>query len=85
MELQEIRKKVVEALEECGIYIEDNGEDFDVREYFEDSIHFISSIVQIENAFHIELPENALYFDDLDSFDKLCMMIQSTVEESESC
>ena len=39
-----------------------------MREYVEDSIQFVSTLVEIESQFEIELPDEILLFDNLASF-----------------
>lgn len=79
MELVDIRKKIVESFQEVGIFIDYTEEDVDLRNYFEDSLQFISSIVELEKVFCIEVPESILNFENMDSLNKVCMIIDETL------
>ena len=48
---------ILALLYEEGIEIEYNGVDLDLRDYITDSIQFISFIVDLENRFAIEMPD----------------------------
>jgi len=77
MEIKEVKKKVVEALENVGIFIDENvDEDSNLKNYIEDSIQFISMIIEFEEAFGIEIPTEILMFDNFDSLDKISVILQ---------
>ena len=63
----EIKEKVVTVLIDLGVMIENLEEDIDLREYIQESIQFISFIVQIEQVFDIELDDSMLLMDSISS------------------
>lgn len=70
MLINDVSKKLVETLEEVGIVIDLSSydDDFDLREYIEDSLVFISTIIHIEDNLGIEIPDELLSYDALLSF-----------------
>ena len=56
------RSRVIEIFAQSGVMARDPGpeEDLDLREYIEDSIQFISAVVEIENQWDIELHDELL-------------------------
>lgn len=69
-----MREKIFSILEELGILIEEEekGSDFDLMEYFLDSIQFISFIVEVEKCLGRELPDEYLLPERYGSFNALC-------------
>lgn len=67
-----IREKIVEAFEESGIVL-DNGVsgDIDLSIFVEDSIHFISMVVAIEEKLSIEFPDDLLILEAFKSLNAL--------------
>lgn len=49
--------KMVECLEEIGVFCDTNCDDIDLREYDIDSIRFMSFVINLENEFGIVIPE----------------------------
>lgn len=60
----QLENKIIEALQQNGIYISD---DWDEELEF-DSITFISTIVCLEEAFNIEIPDEILLFEKFRTF-----------------
>lgn len=54
-----MEEKLMECFENLGIFIE-SCEKFNIEEYIEDSMSFISLIVEIEGAFEIEVVDEYL-------------------------
>lgn len=80
MEINVIKKKVFEALENVGIFIDGNvEEDSNLKNYIEDSIQFISMIIEFEETFQIEIPTELLMFDNFDSLDKISVILQELI------
>lgn len=81
--MNDVTKKLIETLEEVGIVIDLSScsEDFDLREYIEDSLVFISTIVHIEESFDIEIPDELLSYDALVSFHAFVNTITELVEQ----
>mgnify|MGYP000292149226 FL=1 len=75
MTLQEVKQTVYETLLEAGIMIDSIEEDFDLQDFIQDSIQFISFIVSLEEKFNIEIPDEMLTFDEVVSFNNFCQRI----------
>lgn len=76
----EIKEKIINCLKNIGIEIPNNKEDIDLREYFEDSIMFVSAIVEIENQLKIEIPDEFLVYDKLSSLNSFAMELQDLLK-----
>lgn len=67
-EMSAIYNSLIEILEERGMIVfEKENDDFDIRDYIADSIHFIEFIVQVEERFKIELSDEFSLYDVLAS------------------
>lgn len=61
MDKIEIKKEIIECLEEIGIFLDLNiDEDINICEYGMDSLGYINFICEIETKFNIEIPHNNL-------------------------
>ncbi len=78
-----MRKKILYALEKIGIAIDDNekNSDFDLSEFFLDSIQFISFIVEMEEVIGIQLPDDFLLLEKYCSFNALCDVLSDITEK----
>ncbi len=68
LNLEETKNKIYKILDDLGIIIEQKEEDFDLREYIQDSIQFISFIVNLEQELEIEIPDDMLLIESISSF-----------------
>ena len=73
-ELIEFRSRILEIFAESGILAQDPGpdEDIDLRDFIEDSIQFVSAVVEIENQFDIELHDELLSPESLAPINGFC-------------
>ena len=55
-----IKNDINTVLCDMGILVPDDNNDIDLSEYIIDSLQFISFIVEIENKFGIEIPDELL-------------------------
>ena len=62
-----IKEQLIACLKNMGIEIDANEKDVDLRGYFEDSLVFISAIVEFENFLGIEIPDELLLYDKFSS------------------
>jgi acyl carrier protein len=78
----EAREKVLEILEENGLYVDPKsaGEDMDLREYILDSLQFMSFIVEVENKLNLEIPDEILVYDNLASLNGLSSILESIAD-----
>ena len=72
--------RIIQALDNIGVFVESQEEDLDLREYILDSVQFISAIIQIEDEFGIEIPSELLLHDNLASFNSFSKMIEDLSE-----
>ena len=72
-----MRELLLNVLDEIGIAIDDNERnmDFDLSEFFIDSIQFISFIVEVEKRLGFELPDDFLLIEQYRSFNALCNVL----------
>ena len=73
-ELIEFRSRILGIFADSGILAQDPGpdEDIDLRDFIEDSIQFVSAVVEIENQFDIELHDELLSPESLASINGFC-------------
>lgn len=69
MKIEDVKKEIVEILDEFGIYISqrETEEDMDLRDYIVDSVQFIYFIVELEERLQICIPDEMLVFDNMSS------------------
>lgn len=74
-----MREEILEILDEMGILIDDaeRKSDFDLAEYFIESIQFISFIVEVEKRIGTELPDEYLLLTNYRSFNALCSALEA--------
>ena len=56
----DIEAKIIDILENVGIFIEQSESDVDIREYGMGSLEYITFICDLESEFNIEFPEEYL-------------------------
>ena len=76
MDREITRYKIIEALKNIYVFIEDYVDDVDLDTYIEDSIQFMSFVVAIEEAFNIEFPAEMLVFDNFKSIETIVVVIE---------
>lgn len=83
-ELQVFRSRLLDIFEQTGIVVDGSvlEQDTDLRDYVEDSVQFISAIVEIESQFDIELPDELLLYDSLASFQAFSMSVWEVLQSS---
>ncbi len=77
-----IREKIYLILRDLGFAIDENVDDVNLLEYGMDSISFVSFIVETENVFNIEIPDEILSVERLASLNGLITYIASVVEDN---
>lgn len=81
MEIYEIREKIVFELQKLGIFV-DETDDFNLREYIDDSLIFISFMVQVEETFDISFDDEDLIYGSLASINAFCNIVKEIVEKN---
>lgn len=82
MEVKEIEKIIYDVLQETGILIDRSEEDIDLRDFFQDSVQYISFVVNLEQRLGIEIPDDMLLLDSMASFHNFCTRVCSLVNDS---
>lgn len=73
----EIKTKVIEIVEENGIEIDSSGSFENI-----DSLKFISTLVSIEQAFNIEIPDEFLLLENTINIESLTAIIDSELSKT---
>lgn len=76
--MDKLKNEVEKILEQNGIVIEPNG---DLSEF--DSLKLVSSIVEIEDKFNIEFPDELLLMDVFIDISSVCQIIRKIKEYKE--
>lgn len=75
--------KLFECMDNIGVFINPEDEsDVQLENYIQDSIHFIMFVVEIENQFNIEIPDDYLIFSNFDSIYKIYDLLETLIFES---
>lgn len=81
MTIELVREKLQEALKNVGIELDyTEGQDLNLQDYIEDSLQYITAVVEIENALDIDLPDELLVFDSLVSFHSFSEAILEVIQ-----
>lgn len=75
--------KVYGILVEMGIELPEKGEDFNLAEYLQDSLEFVSAMVEIEDALGIEISDETFGYESIVSFRTFCRLLEREVPMSE--
>lgn len=72
-----IRDNIIQALAKVFIFVDSTeNEDVDLETYIEDSIQFMSFIVELEQIFNIEFPPELLLFDNFKTINNISLIIE---------
>lgn len=79
-----MREAILNILDEMGILIDDKEKesDFDLSEYFVDSVQFMTFLVEVEAYLGTDLPDDYLLFENYQSFNALCDAWEHIVSET---
>lgn len=92
MKLLEVQRNIIQILDNMGILIEDEDvynlgntefKDFDLTEYILDSLQFITFLVDLEQCFKLEMPEDMLLYENLRSFCGFSRRLLTALNESD--
>ena len=67
MTLSAVKSVIFDVLQEQGIMIDPTDEDFDLREFIQDSLQFITFIVALEQQMEIEIYDAITSFNNFSS------------------
>ena len=71
-----IRKELFTCLSNLGIYINEKEENILLSDYIADSVSFIAFIVEVEQAFQIEVPDEYLNAERLTTLEDVINMVE---------
>lgn len=76
MDSKVIKEKIIECMSNMGIINYENDSNFKIEDYILDSIMFVSFIIELEQMFRIDIPDEYLITDRLQTFDDIYNMIE---------
>lgn len=69
--------RIISCLKNIGIYVDDEENlDIDINDYIEDSITFITFVVELEREFNIEIPDDYLIPTQLNTISNILNLIK---------
>lgn len=74
--LEENRELMFEVLDELGVEYTQSDDDINLQEYIIDSFSFINFIVGVEEKFNIEIPDEYLSFETIQSMNGFIQLIE---------
>lgn len=75
----DIETKIIEILENVGVFIEAGKSDVDIREYGIGSLEYITFICDIETEFNIEFPAEYLSIQQSVSLENIIHIVENLV------
>jgi hypothetical protein len=85
MEHQIIKEKTIECMNNIGVFIFEDDKNFKIDDYIVDSVMFVSLIMEFEHMFDIDIPDEYLMADQLQTLEDICTMIETLLSAKESC
>ncbi len=83
----ELRNIIIDTLCNVGVYIEEeitnNDKDINITDYLNSSLMFIAFIVDLEDRFGIEFPDDLLTADTLSSLNGFVSLVQLLINNGE--
>lgn len=71
-----MEEKIRQCFENLGFMVDESEEqNFNLSDYVTDSLSYISLIVELEQSFDIEIPDDYLMQGKLETFQDICNMI----------
>lgn len=76
MERDEVKKEVLTCLKNIGVMVDESeGDNLNVQDYIEDSIMFITFIIELENHFDIEIADEYLLPEKVNNLQNLVELV----------
>lgn len=79
---ENIKEKIIECMNNMGIVNFEDDANFKLDDYIVDSVMFVSFIIELEQMFNIEIPDEYLVVDSLQTFDDLYIMIETVLNKN---
>lgn len=71
-----MKNKIIECMNNIGVFVEENlNDNCQLSELIQDSLTFITLIVELENTFYIEIPDNYLNYESLQTVDDVVQLV----------
>lgn len=83
MEKGEIEGKVKQCFENLGILIQD-GENFLLADYIVESLTYMSFLVELEQMFEMDIPDEYLMEGRLETWQDVCNMVETLLNQKAS-
>lgn len=80
MDNQLIQNGIIECMKNIGIFVDEAG-DFKIQEYIDDSITFLTFIIELEQKFGIEIPDSYLTMNELNTLSDVRDLINITLSK----
>ncbi len=72
---------IIQALENAGVFVDvEEQNEINIINLIDDSIQFVSFVVQLEEIFKIELTSELLVIDNFSTIDSVCEILQALCE-----
>lgn len=72
-----MKDRIITCLNGIGIFVGAEQDDLLLSELIQDSLTFITMIVELENTFKIEIPDEFLNFGSLQTLDDIVILIET--------
>ncbi len=78
--MEDTRKKVIECFNSLGFVVDDD-DTVDILDYLDNSITYISFIVEVESTFDIEIPDEYLLQGRMRNIGNVCDVVEMLKKE----
>ena len=78
---EEVRKRVIQCIEQLGFFIDRDSEDVDLSESIIDSLTFVQFLVELEEEFKVEIPDELLGMDMIKSLNGITNMVSDLLTD----
>ncbi len=83
VEPREIRKRIIEALNDVGVILMNDEDDVDISELITDSLQWISFIISLEDRMGVEWPDELVLIDNFTSLNALVRLVFDILNRKE--
>jgi len=75
------RERIIKCFSHVGVLLEDTHVDIDINDYIEDSFMYIQFMVEVEQEFSIEFPDEVYTLDSVKSLNGLAEIVSELLEK----
>lgn len=76
-----MKERTIACLNEIGIFVDNDADNLPLSELVQDSLTFITMIVELEKVFGVEIPDEYLNYDSLQTLDDIVVLIEKLKKE----